>query len=156
MAFVTVEDLYGTIECVCFPKVYDRIRSFLAIDKPVSLSGKMSIEPEKAPAIIVDKMTEFSLEGENENKKQSEERTFKKAPAQEKSDSEKRLWLNVSDLEEADREELLDTLIYYKGETEVVFVANGKKMLCSQKVTPNRALMAELASFLPENCIKLL
>lgn len=156
MAFVTVEDLYGTIECVCFPKIYDRIRSFLTLDKPVSLSGRLSIEPEKAPAIIVDKMTEFSLEEENENKKQSEDRVIEKAYTQEKSDSDKRLWLNVSDMEEADREELLDTLIYYKGETEVVFVANGKKMLCSQKVTPNRALMAELASFLPENCIKLL
>jgi DNA polymerase-3 subunit alpha len=47
MAFVTVEDLYGSIECVCFPKIYDKIRGFLLADKVVSLSGKISIEEEK-------------------------------------------------------------------------------------------------------------
>ena len=39
MAFVTVEDMYGTIECVCFPKVYDRVRDFLDADKVVYISG---------------------------------------------------------------------------------------------------------------------
>ena len=62
MAFVTVEDLYGTVECVCFPKVYDKIRAFLAEDVVVSLSGKISIDDEKAPVIIVEKMSEFSLD----------------------------------------------------------------------------------------------
>ncbi|MBQ4053923.1 MAG: hypothetical protein IJD33_06255, partial [Clostridia bacterium] len=73
----------------------------------------------------------------------------------EKSDAEKRLWLNVSALEEADVEELMETLTFYEGETTVIFVKDGKKQLCSQKVTPNRALMAELSSFLPESAIKL-
>ena len=59
MAFVTVEDMYGTVECVCFPKTYDKIRGFLQADKVVSLSGKIDISEEKAPVIIVDKMTEF-------------------------------------------------------------------------------------------------
>ena len=55
-----------------------------------------------------------------------------------------------------DVDELLETLSYYAGETEVIFVQNGKKMRCTQKVAPNKALMAELVTFLPENCIKLL
>ena len=76
--------------------------------------------------------------------------------ATEKSDAEKKLWLNVSYLEEADLEELMDTLTYYEGQTPVYFVKDGKKMMCSQKVTPNRALMAELCAFLDESCIKLL
>ena len=58
-------------------------------------------------------------------------------------------------MEEADVEELLETLSFYAGETSVYFVKDGKKMLCSQKVTPNKALMAELASFLPGKSIKL-
>ena len=57
--------------------------------------------------------------------------------------------------EDEDLEELLETLSYYAGETQVCFVRNGKKMLCSQKVTVGKALMAELSTFLPENCIKL-
>jgi DNA polymerase-3 subunit alpha len=156
MAFVTIEDLYGSIECVCFPKIYDKIRGFLENDKVVSLSGKMSIDGEKPPAIIVDNMTEFSLE----EKAQQPSQVIKDEPVKpvktNKVDAEKTLWLNVSDLEEEDVEELMETLTYYEGETRVIFVNNGKKMICSQKVTPNRALMAELAAFLPETSIKLI
>ena len=158
MAFVTVEDLYGSIECVCFPKIYERIRGFLEADRVVSLSGKISIEDEKQPAIIVDKMWEFTLE-ETEPKAADApvavpEMVQTRPAAPQKSDAEKRLWLNISAMEEEDIDELLETLSFYPGETVVCFVKNGKKMLCSQKVNPNKALMAELCTFLPENCIK--
>lgn len=55
-----------------------------------------------------------------------------------------------------DVEELMDTLCYYEGDTPVYFVRGRQKMVCSQRVTPGRALMAELASFLSEENIKLL
>ena len=164
MAFVTIEDLYGSVECVCFPKVYERIRNFLVPDKVVSLSGKLSIEEEKQPAIIVDKMSEFTLEEDKPtaavapvNSVYADSDTAEKKPGvREKTDAEKKLWLNVTSLEEEDIDELLETLTFYVGDTQVWFVKNGKKMLCTQTVSPNKALMAELASFLPENCIKLL
>ena len=76
-------------------------------------------------------------------------------PVKEKSDAEKTLWLNVTGMDDADLGELVETLTYYEGETTVIFVQGGKKMRCSQKVTPGRALMAELSGFLPETCIKL-
>ncbi|MBQ8295728.1 MAG: DNA polymerase III subunit alpha [Clostridia bacterium] len=172
MAFVTVEDLYGTIECVCFPKVYERIKNFLVVDRVVSLSGKISIEEEKLPVIIVDRMSEFTLEEDRPQAPQTaspetyaprsyETNAYAKPvspvapPPPQKTDAEKKLWLNVSALDEEDIEELLETLTFYSGETMVWFVKDGKKMLCSQKVTPNKGLMAELASFLPENAIKL-
>ena len=52
-------------------------------------------------------------------------------------------------------EELLEVLSFYAGETSVYFVKAGKKMMCSQKVSINKGLMAELSTFLPENCIKI-
>ena len=167
MAFVTVEDLYGSVECVCFPKVYDKIKSFLAPDRVVSIAGKISINDDKAPSIIVDKMVEFSLEEETSTSRAIE--TVKSAFGQEQGEfaakvsepvkpveeKPKTLWLNISDLEDEDVEELMETLCYYAGETKVIFVKNGKKFLCSQKVTPNRALLAELSGFLDEKSIKL-
>ena len=154
MAFVTVEDLYGSVECVCFPKIYERIRNFLESDRVVSLSGKLSIEDEKPPAIIVDKMWEFNLD-EVEEKVVTSANVRAVAPATaQKSNAEKRLWLNISAMEDEDVEELLETLSFYPGETAVCFVKDGKKMLCSQKINPNKALFAELATFLPESCIK--
>ena len=156
MAFVTVEDLYGSIECVCFPKIYERMRNFLAEDKVVQLSGKISIEDEKPPVIIVDKIFEFDVETKTNPAVQSEVTATRAAqPVAEKTDAEKRLWLNVTDLDAADVEELLETLTFYAGETEVYFVTGRTKSRCSQKVSPNKALMAELSSFLPSTCIKL-
>ncbi len=158
MAFVTVEDMYGSIECVCFPKVYDRIRDFMVNDRVVSITGKLSIDADKPPAIIVDKMTEF-LPAEakvSPAQKRTEVATPPTQSTTEKTDADKRLWLNVSGMDEADMEELMETLTYYEGETPVYFVKDGKKMLCSQKVKTGRGLMAELSSFLPDAAIKLL
>jgi DNA polymerase-3 subunit alpha len=165
MAFVTVEDLYGSIECVCFPKIYERIRNFLESDRVVSVSGKISIEEEKAPVIIVDKMTEFDIE-EIESRPQVQTmpavrevsyelkaQPITSAPVQKKA---QQLWLNVTPLDEEDVDELLEVLSAYAGDTVVWFVKDGKKMLCSEKVNVNKVLMAELATFLPETCIKLI
>ena len=158
MAFVTVEDMSGSIECVCFPKIYERIRSFLETDRVVSLSGRISIEEEKLPVIILDKMEEFTLE-ETAPVAPSKAAVISQAnvAAREavKSEADKKLWLNVSDLEDEDVEELLEVLSFYAGETSVYFVKAGKKMMCSQKVSINKGLMAELSTFLPENCIKI-
>ncbi len=159
MAFVTVEDLYGAVECVCFPKIYDRIRNFLETDKVVSLSGKISIETDKAPVIIVDKMTEFSLDGaaaQSPPQTISQEGAKPVEPVKPQAEKPKRLWLNVTELDEEDIEELLETLTFYAGETEVYFVQGREKLRCTQKVAIGKALMAELSSFLPESCIKLL
>ena len=153
MAFVTVEDMYGSVECVCFPKVYDRIRNFLETDKVVSLKGKISISADKAPAIIVEGMDEFKMDEQSAPAVQpSKDSKAEIRPAEE---TKLRLWLNVTGLDEADKEELLETLTFYAGETEVVFVDSGKKMSCSQKVNPGKALLAELSTFLDAKCIKL-
>jgi hypothetical protein len=120
----------------------------------------LSIDAEKAPVIIAERVDEFILDEEKVDKKSEKKALAEDAPkretVREKSDAEKTLWLNVSALEEEDIEELLETLIFYEGETPVIFVKNGKKMVCTQKVSPLKALMAELCGFLSESCIKLL
>ncbi len=157
MAFVTVEDMYGSVECVCFPKIYDRIRSFLEADKVVTVTGKLSIDAEKEPAIIVDKMTEFSIEEPSPRAPSTPTYSAENEPVVpvKRKEAYKALWLNITDMDEADVEELLETLTYYEGELPVYFVKDGKKMGCSQKVSPSKGLLAELCGFLPENCIKL-
>jgi DNA polymerase-3 subunit alpha len=163
MAFVTVEDMLGSVECVCFPKIYDKIKSFLAPDVVVSVSGKISVTDDKAPSIIVDKMTEFTIEEPSGDTKPVQReggsftpKTGVKPVAQEKEDKDKTLWLNISALDDGDVDELMETLCFYAGETKVIFVRDGKKLLCSQKIAPSRALFAELSGFLNEKCIKLL
>ncbi len=156
MAFVTVEDLYGTVECVCFPNVYERIKSFLAVDAVVSLSGKIDINEEKAPTIIVDRMSEFRIDEQEKPPHAENARTGETAEAAAKEEKEKTLWLKISGMAQEDVDELMETLCYYQGDTPVYFVRDRKKMLCSQRVNPGKALMAELSSFLREDCIKLI
>ena len=170
MAFVTVEDLYGSVECVCFPKVYEKVKAFLLPDKVVSISGKISINDDKAPSIIVDKMVEFTIDGEVKYETESVPtmsmnnalgkgdngaQTADVRRVESNPEKPKTLWLNISNLEQEDIEELMETLTYYAGDTQVIFVKDGKKLRCSQSVTPNRALLAELSGFLEEKCIKL-
>jgi DNA polymerase-3 subunit alpha len=47
MAFVTVEDLHGKIECLFFPKIFAEFQQFLTLDEPLILSGYVSLEDVK-------------------------------------------------------------------------------------------------------------
>ena len=48
MAFVTVEDLLGTVEVVVFPRDYEKNREYLEVDNKVFIRGRVSEEDEKA------------------------------------------------------------------------------------------------------------
>lgn len=54
MAFITLEDLYGTIEVVIFPKVYHRLQNYLVKNTPVLVSGRASISEEEGKIICDD------------------------------------------------------------------------------------------------------
>lgn len=56
MGFVTLEDLTGQIECLVFPKVYERYQAMMATDDLVVLCGKLSIREEEAPKLLVDRV----------------------------------------------------------------------------------------------------
>jgi DNA polymerase-3 subunit alpha len=54
MAFVELEDLYGAIEVIVFPKVYERCKSLLVQDTIVLVGGRISQKEEEASKIICD------------------------------------------------------------------------------------------------------
>ena len=54
MAFVELEDLYGSIEIIVFPKVYERCKSLLVPDTIVLVEGRISQKEEEAAKIICD------------------------------------------------------------------------------------------------------
>ena len=56
MGFATLEDLTGQIECLVFPKIYERYQSMMAVDDLVVLCGKLSIREEEAPKLLVDRV----------------------------------------------------------------------------------------------------
>ena len=56
MGFITLEDLTGQIECLVFPKVYERYQGIMAVDDLVVLHGRLSIREEEAPKLLVEKL----------------------------------------------------------------------------------------------------
>ena len=59
MAFVTVEDLLGTVEVVIFPRDYEKNRALLEVDQKVFIKGRVSEEDEKASKLICEQVLPF-------------------------------------------------------------------------------------------------
>ena len=58
-AFVTLEDLLGTVEVVVFPRDYEKNREHLEADKKVFIRGRVSEEDERASKLICEKVIPF-------------------------------------------------------------------------------------------------
>ena len=62
MAFVTVEDLYGSAEIVVFDSVFSRCDNILVEENIVIVEGRLSIKEDEDARIIVQNIKEFSEE----------------------------------------------------------------------------------------------
>ncbi len=60
MAFITVEDLYGSAELVVFDSVYSRCDNILIDENVVLVEGRLSIKEDEEARIIVQNIKEFS------------------------------------------------------------------------------------------------
>ncbi|MCM1157354.1 MAG: DNA polymerase III subunit alpha [Bacteroidales bacterium] len=59
MAFITLEDLLGTVEVVVFPKVYERYRQLLETDNKIFVYGRASISEDEGK-LLLEKAVAFS------------------------------------------------------------------------------------------------
>jgi DNA polymerase-3 subunit alpha len=62
MAFITLEDLYGTVEGIIFPKIYDDCKDILYEDNIVMIEGTIDASEEESPKLLVNKVTELKKE----------------------------------------------------------------------------------------------
>jgi DNA polymerase-3 subunit alpha len=97
MAFLTVEDLTGTIEVVVFPKTFDAYRHALGEDKKVLILGRAQVEDEKEAKLIAQEIHGFD-------------------------EVQKELWVQFASKQEyeAGRERLLDIIRDFDGNDPVV------------------------------------
>ena len=105
MAFLEIEDLYGIVEVVVFPKDYERYNQFFAEDAKVFVKGRVSLEEDKNGKLICEKVTTFD-------------------------DIGKKLWIRFDTMEQFVRaeKELMEVLADSEGRDQVViFVAEGKR-----------------------------
>ena len=97
MAFLTVEDLLGTVEIVVFPRDYEKWQAMLNEDARVFVQGRVNAEDDKPSKLILEKVRAFE-------------------------DMPQELWIQFKDKAEyAEKEqELLETLKEYAGVSAVV------------------------------------
>lgn len=59
MAFITVEDLFGNVEVIIFPRDYERYKEHLLEDNKVFIRGKITVEEDKPAKLICAEIIPF-------------------------------------------------------------------------------------------------
>ena len=140
MAFVTLEDTYGAVECVFFPKTYEKYKDCLTVEQVVKIHGKLQIKDDKA-SVIVDNC-----------KSVGDEETREEAPKEKpKKDY---LGIILRDDTKSFKNELIDILSTYPGDIIVCFKIDGKNYKMSQTVRNCKGLYNELLSIVDAEDIK--
>ena len=95
MAFATLEDMTGQIECLIFPRVYEKYQPLLREDAAVVISGRISVREEEAPKLLAERITRI----EEWNRQPQEEHAPSGEPvmtdAQAAAKAEKKLFLRL-------------------------------------------------------------
>ena len=109
MAFVTIEDLYGSCELIVFESCYNKCNNLLIEESLILCEGRISIRDENDITIIANQITEL------------------------KSNSQRRLVIDITDLPEETKEKLRGTIKFFEGEQNNLKVnvkTNGKETEC--------------------------
>lgn len=133
MAFITLEDLFGTTEVIIFPKDYEANRSYLEIDQKVFVRGKAAVEEDKPAKVICQSIIPFD-----------------KVP--------KEIWVKYKDKADfvKNEQKLYEILREYDGEDGVCIYLECEKQIKrlpkSRNVKADKELLEKLgASFLAQN-----
>ena len=92
MAFVTVEDLYGTIEIIVFENCYNESSKYLTEESIVTVEGRLSLREDDEPKIVARTIKPF---GEN---------------------SRKILTIDINGMEEAEKDKLRGIIRFFHGD----------------------------------------
>ena len=135
MAFITVEDLLGTVEVVVFPRDYEKNRDYLEVDSKVSVRGRVSEEDDKASKLICEKILPFGQK-------------------------KKELWIQFPDKETYLEEEAITYgyLADSEGNDEVVIYCEKekivKKLPANKNISINPQILSRLMNHFGENRVK--
>ena len=135
MAFLTVEDLVGTVEVVVFPRDYEKNRTYLEEDVNVFVKGRVSEEDDSASKLICESIVPFD-----------------NVPCE--------LWVQFADIAtyQSEEQKLLEILQYFEGNDSVIIYCAKekamKKLPESYRVQVNQDLLIRLAEYFGESRIK--
>ena len=136
MAFVTIEDLYGTIEVLVFPKLYEKYRQIIAEDNKVFITGRVTSGGEENAKMICETITLFS-------------------------DKSSELWIRFENKEEYEEKypQLLEQIKLSNGKDKIVIYLNqekAKKILpASCNVNADQQFLQKMQALFGENNVRI-
>ena len=118
MAYVMVEDETAAIELLCFSRTIDQCGSYMAVNTPVLVKGRLSVRDEKPPQIMCDSIypLEQSVPTGETQQRQPEERAV--------------IYLKVPSMDSREFRQISRVMTMFEGDTPLkVRVADTGKML---------------------------
>ena len=137
MAFLTLEDLAGSVEVIVFPKDYEKNQQYLEEESKVFIRGRVSEEDEADSKLICETVIPFEQ-------------------------TRKELWLQYPDKAAylAGEQELFAMLADTEGDDEVIIYCRKekavKKLPPGRNVKADKVLLSRLTNYLGEACVKLI
>ena len=136
MAFVTIEDLYGTVEVLVFPKLYEKYRQIIAEDNKVFITGRVTSGGEENAKMICETIILFS-------------------------DKSSELWIRFENKEEYEEKypQLLENIKLSNGKDKIVIYLNqekAKKILpASCNVNADQQFLQKMQALFGENNVRI-
>ena len=121
MAFFTLEDHLGEIECIAFPKTLSEYGHLLRADNVIKVVGNLSIREEENPKILVSALTELADNQHfvEKNPTPAQQKTEKKAPTAVSPEQVKKIYLRVPALSSPEWQRAKNLLEIFEGSVPV-------------------------------------
>ena len=167
MARLTIEDYYGVITAIVFPRDYAKAKYVLENDAIVAIKGTLSFKEDSDPEILVNKVTEieriseFKEQGRDDFNRTSmrnySRSKVKTEPLREKQYLKLRVSQELSDLLGNDeiQQRILGAVSAHRGDTDMLIYLPGQKPLKSANgVDIDENLLIELEQLLGKENVK--
>jgi len=148
MAFVRIDDTFGELEVLVFPKSYQRVKDSLFEDAAVYITGTLSEEEGELPRVLLSSLTPLRENGAPG--------TAPKVDALDNRDArpkEARVFIKVKDMRDARIERLERTALFHPGPCAIVLydTSTGKYVAMKQLgIDPTEDVLSRLRSLFSE------
>ena len=136
MAYVTVEDELASIELLCFSRTIEQCGSYMQMNTPVVVKGKLSVRDEKPPQIMCDSIYPLQQTEPSDH-----------PPAQE-SGSRRTIYLRVPGADSREFRHLQLVMTMFEGDTPVKIRLADSGRLLGGKCLYHPALLEECRQWL--------
>lgn len=133
MAFMTVEDLYGSTEIIVFDSCFSKTQHILLEENIVLIDGRLSIREDEDVKIVANNITEFNENVLNQDLQKNVNATG--GALEEKlpqiTQRSKKLTINITNISEEQKDKLRGAIKFFSGDKNNISVSvkNGEKLL---------------------------